>query len=613
MRLIKDLFVKKNSITVNIEAINGLHLRPCAKIASLAKEFPFDINFIFNNQSANAKNMNEILSLGLEYGNEITIITKGKNAKDALNEIKTLLDELSTHDSKISSSDEELLNNENQIISYDGEIKAGVSICGGVCVANIHFMNSELCGNEKMEFSNALLKSLDELEILSNDNENREKDIFLAQKAMLDNLPNSSYEIFNKAIIDSIKMLENTANQSKIADYKDIEKRVSDKMNGILIKDLPSYDFILISNELLPSEIKNISTSGIKGVIVQNISPRSHIALLLRSYNIPSITVDDISKLINIDNEIILDASSGLVAINPSRNDIDIANSRISNANMKSKSDASDRFETATTKSGKIIKILANITDYDSAVEAKESGCEGIGLLRTEFLFQTTKPTLDKQLYEYSRIFELFDEVTVRTLDVGGDKKLPYLIIPDEENPFLGVRGIRLFETHLDLMKEQLLAILLAKRSCDIKIMFPMVATVDEFVNAKNIAVDIATKNDISLDGISFGIMIEVPSVLFLIEEFDKVVDFYSIGTNDLSQYLFAIDRTHASLKIDSYSSVLFDAIKLIRKQSTKPVSICGELASDTRATKTLIDMGIETLSVTPAMIPTIKARIRDV
>lgn len=613
MRLIKDFFVKKHSITVNIEAINGLHLRPCAKIASLAKEFPFDINIIFKNKSADAKNMNEILALGLEYGNEIKIEAKGKYSHNAIDAIKTLLNELSTHDSKISSNDEELLDNESQTSSYDCETKAGLSICSGVCVANIHFKNSEFCGNEKMEFSNALLKSLDELEILSNDNENREKDIFLAQKVMLDNLPNSSYEIFHKAILNSIKMLENTANQSKIADYKDIEKRVSDKVNGVLVKDLPNHDFILISDELLPSEIKNISTSDIKGVILQNISPRSHVALLLRSYNIPSVAVDDISNLINIDNEIILDASSGLIAINPSRNDINIANSKINKANMKSKSEASDRFKIATTQSGKQIKILANIADFDSAILAKEAGCEGVGLLRTEFLFQANKPTLEEQTKEYKKIFELFSEVTVRTLDVGGDKKLPYLTITDEENPFLGVRGIRLFATHLDLMKEQLLSILLAKQSCEVKIMFPMVATVDEFVLAKGIALEIARDNNISLDCISFGIMIEVPSVLFLIDEFNKVVDFYSIGTNDLSQYLFAIDRTHSSLKIDPYSSVLFDAIKLIRKQSTKPVSICGELASDVLATKKLIDIGIETLSVTPATIPTIKARIRDV
>lgn len=610
MGLIKDLFVKKHSSTTKIMTQNGLHLRPCAKIASLVKEYPFNINFIFNNKSVNAKNMNEILSLGLVYGDEITITAKGNHAKDAIMQITNMLDELSVHDIK---SDDNVENLVCETVSYDGELFMADIICKGISFANIYHHNKLKYDNEKLTFNESIVFLHKELDSLSSDEENSEREIFLAQKEILDTLDCSNLQEFKKSIYSAISNLKETSNQSKIFDYQDIENRVINKMNGISIDDYPKSDFILVSSELFPSDMKNLSLSGVKGVIVQSLAPRSHVALLLRGYNIPAMAIKDISILKNMNNPIILDANSGIIVINPSSNDINNTNNRINEIKIKLEKDNDDRLKTAITKSGKKIKILANISDYDSAIQAKESGCEGIGLFRTEFLFQATKPTLDEQINEYSKIFELFDEVTVRTLDVGGDKKLPYLIIADENNPFLGIRGVRLFNTHLDVMKEQLLAIFLSKRKGEIKIMFPMVATVDEFIYAKSIALEIAKNNNICLDGISFGIMVEVPSVLFLIDGFDKVVDFYSIGTNDLTQYLFAIDRTHKTLKIDPYSSVIFDAIRLLREKSIKPISICGELASDIDATKILVDMGIETLSVTSTMIPAIKARTRDV
>lgn len=614
MGLIKDLFSKKHSIKVSIEAKNGLHLRPCAKIATLAKKYDSDISFISSNETIDAKNMNEILALGLVYGSEITIITKGKGAQDALFAIKSLLDDLSNHD--ISINDDKIISIYDNI-QYESETINTDIICSGICVAKIYYHSDTedyaTFVDKKIEFDDAINMTNGELEMLLVDEENSEKDIFLAQKAILDTLNHSSFEMFENSISNAIKMLENTVNQSKIADYKDIKKRVFDKINGVITKEFPLNDFILVSNELLPSDIKRLAKSGVKGVIINNISSRSHIALLLRSYNIPSVTIKDISRFKNIDNQIILDANNKVIVFNPSSKDIDTAISSVKKSNQKSEKDNNDKFKIVATKSGKRIKILANIADYDSAIEAKKAGCDGIGLLRTEFLFQVNKPTLEEQTSEYAKIFKLFNEVTVRTLDVGGDKKLPYLIIPYEENPFLGVRGIRLFKTHLDLIKEQLLAILLAKCSCEVKIMFPMVSTVDEFIYAKSIAINIANEHNIDLNGISFGIMVEVPSVLFLISEFNKVVDFYSIGTNDLLQYLFAVDRTHTSLEVDTMSPVLFNAIKLIQEQSIKPVSICGELASDIEAIKALIDINIEILSVTPAMVSNIKSRIRDV
>jgi len=306
-----------------------------------------------------------------------------------------------------------------------------------------------------------------------------------------------------------------------------------------------------------------------------------------------------------------LDAHSGAVVYSPSKEDLQKATSRLEKNKAQKALASTKRFEDTTTSKGKNIKVLANVSDVSSAKMAKEEGAEGIGLLRSEFLFKEEKPTLEVQTQAYKEIFALFDDITVRTLDAGGDKALPYINLPKENNPFLGIRGARLFQTHPELMAEQLQAIFLASKNRKIKIMFPMISSVEEFNEAKHFAQEVAKKHQLDIAQLQFGIMMEVPSVLFLIESFNEVVDFYSIGTNDLTQYLFAIERTHPTLKADELSPVLFDAIETIVKKATKPVSICGELAANKNAIPKLLDLGIETLSVSPKSIAQTKEEIR--
>jgi len=252
------------------------------------------------------------------------------------------------------------------------------------------------------------------------------------------------------------------------------------------------------------------------------------------------------------------------------------------------------------------------VTDVASAKEAKEFGADGIGLLRTEFLFKEKKPTLKEQIDAYRKIFDIFDDITVRTLDIGGDKSLPYISIPKEDNPFLGLRGIRFSLYEKRLFKEQLLAIFQAHNGKDIKVMFPMVSQREEFIEAKKIALDVAKENSIDIDNIQFGIMLEVPSVILAIKIFDKEVDFYSIGTNDLTQYLFAIERTHNILKVNPISPILISALKIIKDTAKKPVSICGELAGIDEAIKILINIGYDKLSVSSKLVPHVKSKIRS-
>ena len=310
---------------------------------------------------------------------------------------------------------------------------------------------------------------------------------------------------------------------------------------------------------------------------------------------------------------VILDAHAGIIITEPSKKDLEQATLRREEDEKQQHEAREKRFEPAVTKEGKQIKVLANVTDVTAAKLAKEEGAEGIGLLRTEFLFKEKKPSFEDQVESYEKIFALFDDITVRTLDVGGDKALPYINLEKEDNPFLGVRGVRLFKTHPEIMAEQLHAIFVAAQNKKIKIMFPMVSSVEEFVEAKTFAEDIAKKHSLDIENIKFGIMIEVPSVLFLLEAFNKVVDFYSIGTNDLTQYLFAIERTHPTLKTDDLSPAVFHALEMIVQKADKPLSICGELAGRRKAIPSLLQMGIETLSVSAKTIAKTKETIRYV
>jgi phosphocarrier protein FPr len=348
-------------------------------------------------------------------------------------------------------------------------------------------------------------------------------------------------------------------------------------------------------------------------VVLKKGTPTSHASILLRSHAIPAVIIN---QNIEPSSQAILDTNSGNLIVNPTENDLKKAKIKQEAFQQRKEENYNKRFNSTITKKGHKVNVLANIGDITSAKEAKELGADGVGLLRSEFLFMEKKPTLKEQTKTYGEIFKLFDEITIRTLDVGGDKALPYIPMENENNPFLGIRGIRFSLQEQTLLKEQLLAVGLASadtKNSKIKIMFPMVSTPQEFIEAKALALEVYKEHKIKTENIQFGIMIEVPSVIFAIKEFNKLVDFYSIGTNDLTQYLFAIERTHPTLQVDPTSPMIMNALKMIIKKTKKPISICGELAGLGDATEELINMGYSTLSVSAKLIPSLKERIRNV
>jgi phosphocarrier protein FPr len=608
MSLFHNLFSKVISTQLTVTSNNGFHLRPVAQFVSLARSFSCQITATSQNKTVDAKAVNTLLSLSLEKEDTFTLRIKGKNAEEALEKLRLLFETLMSDDKEIKAV-------QKTAYTYEGRVVEGEIISQGIAIAPAYRYSSEEVQHESdLTFREALNKSMGALESLYRSHqEDDNAAIYLAQKELLSSLGEKSDTLsaLEQHIDEESKALSGTKLAAKISDYQDILQRVK-KYLGLEVKvTFPDTPFILLCNDLFPSEIDMLVETKVLGVILKETSVNSHTAILLRAAGLCSLIAD--TEVLTADETLILDAHAGVVIQSPSSDDLQKAGKRLEQDETKHALSAKKRFESASTTKGRAIKVFANVVDVNSAKTAKEEGAEGIGLLRSEFLFKAVKPSLKTQEKSYKEIFALFDDITVRTLDVGGDKALPYIKIPSESNPFLGIRGVRLFRTHPQVLEEQLHAIFLAAKDRDIKIMFPMVSSVEEFKEAKSFAQNVAKKHQLDISHILFGIMIEVPSVLFLLESFNEVVDFYSIGTNDLTQYLFAIERTHPTLKTDELSPVVFSAIESILKTASKPVSICGELASNKEAIAKLLDLGLETLSVSPKSISRTKESIRHV
>jgi len=608
MKLFKNLFSKPLSTQLKVTSSNGFHLRPVARFTTLAKTFGCDVTATFEGRTVDAKKVNSLLSLSLEKHDAFTLTTQGKEAQKALTALQTLFETLMQDDVEVSTIEKERAD-------YEGETLEGDIIAKGVAIAPASMYETETLQHENtLTFKEAINQTIKTLEqMYDTQKKSNNADIYLAQKELLSALGEKcdTIEELESLIEKESSKLQGTKLSAKITDYQDILQQVKTAL-GLEVKVMfPQHDFILLADDLLPSEIALLSTTQVQGVILKETSINSHTAILLRASGIPSLIAN--TSQIPLSSDIILDSVAGVVVLHPSSDDMQKAKA-VQEQNKKEKAhSASKRFESACTTQGKTIRVYANVGDVLSAKVAKEEGAEGIGLLRSEFLFKSTKPSLETQTKAYAEIFDTFEDVTVRTLDVGGDKALPYINIPLENNPFLGVRGVRLFRTHPEILAEQLHAIFLASQGKKVKIMFPMVSTIEEFSKAKTFAKEVAQKHSIDISQIKFGIMIEVPSTLFLIPAFNEVVDFYSIGTNDLTQYLFAVERTHPLLKVDALSPVVFSALESVVTQASKSVSICGELAANTDAIEELVNLGLSTLSVNPKSIAITKETIRHV
>ena len=403
------------------------------------------------------------------------------------------------------------------------------------------------------------------------------------------------------------KQMDDEYFQQRSEDIEAIGKELIFTLQDISIQFDADVPQVIFANELTPNETSSMNLNLVQGFVVKEGGPTSHAVIVAKNYGIPCILGISIADF-DIDNavEVIINGSTGELTINPDESSLKIVE--------EYKATTTKQLENYTEENlNKLgVELRANIGSTDEIRSFEDSLIKSIGLFRSEFLYieESTEPELDSLINSNNLLNEKFEETIVyRTLDIGGDKQVDYLNLPQEENPFLGVRGVRLTLENRQLFETQISSILNSNICEKVKIMFPMVATLEDFQEAKEVVVSVADKLDAKIPKI--GIMVETPSVAISPEIYIDEVDFFSIGTNDLLQYSFAADRGITSLKKyhdalnPSFLKLLHNIINTASKNDIE-VSVCGDMASDTEGAYMLYLLGLRIFSVAPSQAPSI-------
>jgi len=400
----------------------------------------------------------------------------------------------------------------------------------------------------------------------------------------------------------------------RATDLSDVSQRIIADLRGVPAPGVPTSDepFILVAPDLAPADTALLDLDKVLGLITRDGGPTSHTAILARSKSIPAI-VGVIGALDLTDGTVIIaDASSGLITVDPSDDAIADAKQRIAEREAAAKAPITD----GALKDGTRVPLLANLGSPKDAAAAVELGAEGVGLFRTEFLFldSTSAPTVEDQTTQYTDLLGYFPgkKVVVRALDAGADKPLSFLNDAHEENPALGLRGLRALRASEQILRDQLTALVNAQNStdADLWVMAPMVSDADETDYFVKLGKELGLK--------TVGVMAEVPSLAVLADQVALLSDFVSIGTNDLTQYTLAADRMLGSVASyqDPWHPAVLRLVKLLGEAGAangKPVGICGEAAADPQLAVVLVGLGATTLSMTPAALADVRAELAGV
>jgi len=470
-------------------------------------------------------------------------------------------------------------------------------------------------GEEHAAIFEAHLQMLDDPELLGG--------VFSMMETDLVNAAYALQEVSN-SFISIFESMDNEYMRERAADIKDIRKRLlchllQVEMNDITLIDEP---VILVAEDITPSETAQLDKKYVKG-FATNIGGRtSHSAIMARSLEIPAVVgLKEVLSQVDHGDTIILDGIKGEILINPDPSLIEVYDGKLMEYLEQKKLLQKYLDKHSVTKDGHQVELSANIGTPDDVEGVIQNGGEGVGLYRTEFLYMGRNrfPTEDEQYEAYKAVLEKMNNkpIVIRTLDIGGDKELDYLDMPEELNPFLGYRAIRLCLDRKEIFITQLRALLRASVYGQLKIMFPMIATIQEFLDAK--AVYLEVKDQLINEGvevsdaIEVGMMVEIPAAAILADQFAKHVDFFSIGTNDLIQYTFAADRMNerVSYLYQPYNPSLLRLIKMVIDAAHKEgkwAGMCGEMAGDHLAIPLLLGLGLDEFSMSATSILSARA-----
>ncbi|MEJ2599578.1 MAG: phosphoenolpyruvate--protein phosphotransferase [Anaerolineales bacterium] len=639
-----------NFVEVKVQGAHGLHARPATTFVDLAKQFQCEIHVRHDHKVANGKSLVSLLQLGVEGGSLIRIMAHGRDEGAALQALKEAVEgglgeEESAKPARVVKTPQT-----TWAPVEVGRMVPGISASPGLAIGPIqHYQHQKIVVETHAKDPKAEAKRLREavacaraeLDQLYQEVTERsgagEAAIFRAHAEFLNdpelidetikgiNLGFSAGWSWRKVIqerVEVMQKLDDPIIAGRAIDLSDVGKRVL-KLLANVLEDAPfapEKPVILITDDLSPSDTASLNPDLILGFCTASGGPTSHTAIIARSLNIPAVVGSGPALLNLVDGTTaILDGGGGNLYLEPSA--ADVQSVRKAQASLEKQRDAEyqKRYQPAITSDGHRMEIVANISRASEAAQAVEAGAEGVGLLRTEFLFleRTEPPTEEEQYSAYAEMVKALAglPLIIRTLDIGGDKKLAYLNLPPEDNSFLGVRGIRLCLARPDLFMPQLRAIYRASKLGPVKIMYPMIATIEDLDAALDFSEQ--ARLETGAEPVEAGIMIEVPSAVLLADQLAKKVDFFSIGTNDLTQYTLAMDRLHPMLarRADGlHPAVLRMVDKTVQaaKEAGKWVGVCGGVAGDPKGAILLMGLGVTELSLSIPSVAAIKAKLRN-
>ncbi|RMT85301.1 Phosphoenolpyruvate-protein phosphotransferase [Pseudomonas viridiflava] len=641
---------------IKLANAHGLHARPAKILAQLAKEFDGEIRVRIvetGDTAVSAKSLSKLLSLGARRGQTLEFIAEPTIASDALPALIAAVEQgLGEEVEPLPvASETQAAPAPAAVVAKPvnapaaGSVLQAVPASPGIAMGPAHVQvlqafeypqQGESVAAERERLQKALAEVRRDIEnLIQRSKAKAIREIFITHQEMLDD-PELTREVelrLNKeesaaaawaSVIEAAavqqEQLQDALLAERAADLRDVGRRVLAQICGVETVAAPDEPYILVMDEVGPSDVARLDPAQVAGILTARGGATAHSAIVARALGIPALVgAGDAVLLLKPGTVLLLDSQRGRLTVAPDEATLQRAIQDRDAREQRLKEAAALRMEPAVTRDGHAVEVFANIGDSTGTPAAVEQGAEGVGLLRTELLFMAHSQAPDEatQEAEYRRVLEDLGgrPLVVRTLDVGGDKPLPYWPIDKEENPFLGVRGIRLTLQRPDVMESQLRALLRAANSGPLRIMFPMVGTVEEWREARDMTERL--RQEIPVSDLQLGIMIEVPSAALIAPVLAKEVDFFSVGTNDLTQYTMAIDRGHPTLSAQAdglHPSVLqlIDMTVRAAHANGKWVGVCGELAADPLAVPVLVGLGVDELSVSARSIGEVKACVRE-
>ena len=658
VNLEKVIVTEGQKITLKVPNKLGLHARPAVRLVEITNKFNNEVSVSINNKPfVSAASISQVSTLGAKKDDILIFNVIGDEFEDLEQALKQFEIE-NFGDPKDDYTQQKEIEKPSEITITNTDFIQGIPASNGISIGKAKvFINESITVEEEIvkdslaeinKFQKAIKRIISETEQIQHKTltlhgkENAEIFDFhlllLSDKEKLNEVEQliendhfsaayAWYKVFLE-LENTYKAMSDQYLRERASDIVEIRNKVIDEiLDASQMKIILKEPSILVVNEIGPAQTLSLDTDKVLGIISKTGGETSHATILARSLGIPSITGLE-NKIDSIKNGDIIgvDGHTGIIYLEKSHPE-EIKTLR--EAKQKEEKLFKERFLKAKlpaiSSDGVEFKILANISSPKEAKIAYTNGADGIGLYRTEFLYMNreTPPNEEEQYETYKQVCEHMNglSVTIRTLDVGGDKPLPYLGIPEESNPFLGLRGIRYCLKNTDILKTQLRALCRISADYNIRVMFPMVSMLEEVMTIKELLAEVRkeleTENLAYSKAMKIGIMVEVPSVIFILPQLAKHLDFLSIGTNDLTQYLLAMDRENTLLS--EYYSALHPAVlnalsNIITTAHNEKIdiSLCGELASNPRATALLSALGLRKYSMSGPVIPGVKDAIRS-